>query len=333
VSLISSADRNFEQALSAAKQALRAGDKWTARQHAREAVRFNPHSEKAWLILAGVSEPRAGLAYAARALEVNPRSQNARRAIRYLVRILPAQDRKEALREASIPEGLVPDMLPTVKITRRRLLPMRVFMASLVLTGAVGLYFGRKPAAALQPQTVNVPVEKATMTPTPTPTSTPTPTPTPTPTITLTPTPTATPTATPTKRVSYLSSYSVSMEDIYAEGRWIEVDISEQRVSAYEGEERVNSFTVSTGTAAHPTVLGQYRVYVKYYATDMSGPGYYLPDVPYTMYFYSGYALHGTYWHSNFGTPMSHGCVNLRTPDSEWLFNFASVGTLVYVHP
>ncbi len=123
------------------------------------------------------------------------------------------------------------------------------------------------------------------------------------------------------------------MEDIYAEGRWIEVDISEQRVSAYEGDQRVKSFTVSTGTAAHPTVLGQYRVYVKYYATDMSGPGYYLPDVPYTMYFYSGYAIHGTYWHDNFGTPMSHGCVNLRTPDAQWLFDFASVGTIVYVHP
>ena len=122
------------------------------------------------------------------------------------------------------------------------------------------------------------------------------------------------------------------MEGVYAEGRWIEVDISDQRVSAYEGEERIKDFTVSTGTSAHPTVLGQFRVYVKHTATPMSGPGYYLPGVPYTMYFYKGYALHGTYWHDNFGTPMSHGCVNLRTPEAEWLFNFASIGTLVYVH-
>jgi lipoprotein-anchoring transpeptidase ErfK/SrfK len=90
---------------------------------------------------------------------------------------------------------------------------------------------------------------------------------------------------------------------------------------------------VSTGVAAYPTVIGQFRVYVKYTAADMAGPGYYLPDVPYTMYFYKGYALHGTYWHSNFGTPMSHGCVNLRTSEAQWLFNFASVGTLVIVHP
>ena len=64
----------------------------------------------------------------------------------------------------------------------------------------------------------------------------------------------------------------------------------------------------------------------------MSGPGYYLPDVPYVMYFYDGYGLHGTYWHSNFGTPMSHGCVNLSIPDAEWLYNWADVGTLVNIH-
>jgi lipoprotein-anchoring transpeptidase ErfK/SrfK len=64
----------------------------------------------------------------------------------------------------------------------------------------------------------------------------------------------------------------------------------------------------------------------------MAGPGYYLPNVPYTMYFYRGYAIHGTYWHHNFGTPMSHGCVNMYTPDAEWMFYFSSVGTLVNIH-
>ena len=95
----------------------------------------------------------------------------------------------------------------------------------------------------------------------------------------------------------------------------------------------MKEFIVSTGTSAHPTVTGQFRIYVKLRSTAMAGPGYYLPDVPFTMYFYKGYALHGTYWHSNFGMPMSHGCVNLRTSDAEWLFNWASVGTLVNVHP
>jgi lipoprotein-anchoring transpeptidase ErfK/SrfK len=115
-------------------------------------------------------------------------------------------------------------------------------------------------------------------------------------------------------------------------GHWVDVDLTNQMVYAYDGNTVVNSFLVSTGTWAHPTVTGQYHVYVKYRYTDMSGPGYYLPNVPFTMYFYQGYALHGTYWHSNFGTPMSHGCVNLSIPDSEWLYNFSSVGTLVNVH-
>jgi lipoprotein-anchoring transpeptidase ErfK/SrfK len=64
----------------------------------------------------------------------------------------------------------------------------------------------------------------------------------------------------------------------------------------------------------------------------MRGPGYYLRDVPYVMYFYKDYGLHGTYWHDNSSTPMSHGCVNLSSADVEWLFNWASVGTRVVTH-
>jgi len=94
----------------------------------------------------------------------------------------------------------------------------------------------------------------------------------------------------------------------------------------------INSFLVSTGTWQHPTVTGDYRIYVKYRYTDMAGPGYYLPNVPYTMYFYKGYALHGTYWHNNFGTPMSHGCINLTITDAAWLYEWSTVGTLVRIH-
>ncbi|NJC95915.1 MAG: hypothetical protein C3F07_16410 [Anaerolineales bacterium] len=114
--------------------------------------------------------------------------------------------------------------------------------------------------------------------------------------------------------------------------RWIDVDLTNQRVYAYEGETVVNSFIVSTGTWLTPTVTGEYKIYVKYRSAKMSGPGYYLPNVPYIMYFYKGYGLHGTYWHNNFGTPMSHGCVNLTIDDAAWLYNWASVGTLVNVH-
>jgi lipoprotein-anchoring transpeptidase ErfK/SrfK len=113
--------------------------------------------------------------------------------------------------------------------------------------------------------------------------------------------------------------------------RWIDVILSTQTVHAYEGDRLIRSFLVSTGRPATPTVTGQYRIYIKLTKTDMRGPGYHLRDVPYTMYYYRGYGLHGTYWHSNFGTPMSAGCVNLRTEDAKWLFEFASVGTLVNV--
>ncbi len=114
--------------------------------------------------------------------------------------------------------------------------------------------------------------------------------------------------------------------------RWIDVDLSEQRLYAYEGDVLVNSFIVSTGTWQTPTVTGSYKVWVKLRSAAMSGPGYYLPDVPYIMYFYGDYGIHGTYWHNNFGTPMSHGCVNLSTPDAEWVYNFSKVGTVVNVH-
>jgi lipoprotein-anchoring transpeptidase ErfK/SrfK len=114
--------------------------------------------------------------------------------------------------------------------------------------------------------------------------------------------------------------------------RWIDVDVSSQTVHAYEGKELVRSFLVSTGKARTPTIPGQFRIYIKLTKTDMRGPGYHLRDVPYTMYYHKGYGLHGTFWHNNFGTPMSNGCVNLRTEDAQWLFNFASVGTFVNVH-
>ena len=114
--------------------------------------------------------------------------------------------------------------------------------------------------------------------------------------------------------------------------RWIDVNLSEQSVYAYEGDVVVNSFVVSTGVAQTPTVTGKYKIYVKVPVQDMSGPGYYLRDVPWVMFFYDEYGFHGTYWHNNFGTPMSRGCVNLTIDDAAWLFNWASVGTVVNVH-
>jgi LysM repeat protein len=115
-------------------------------------------------------------------------------------------------------------------------------------------------------------------------------------------------------------------------GKQIVVDLSEQRLYAFDNGNLVREVVVSTGLPGTPTVLGDYTVYVKYTAQTMSGPGYYLPGVPYVMYFYQGYSLHGTYWHNNFGHPMSHGCVNMPTPEAEWFYNnFVEVGTPIHV--
>ena len=116
-------------------------------------------------------------------------------------------------------------------------------------------------------------------------------------------------------------------------GKQIIVDLSEQRAYAYQDGQLMRSVIVSTGLPNTPTVLGDYNIYWKLTSQTMQGPGYYLPGVPWVMYFYQGYAIHGTYWHNNFGRPMSHGCVNLTIPDSQWFFEFAEVGTPVRVVP
>jgi len=118
----------------------------------------------------------------------------------------------------------------------------------------------------------------------------------------------------------------------YDDGRWIDVNLSRQQIDVYEGDVLVNSFIVSTGLPDTPTVTGDYRIYVKVPVQDMSGPGYYLPDVAWVMFFYEDYGFHGTYWHNSFGTPMSRGCVNLSVDDAAWLYNWASVGTRVSIH-
>jgi LysM repeat protein len=118
----------------------------------------------------------------------------------------------------------------------------------------------------------------------------------------------------------------------HSSGRWIDVNLSTQRLTAYEGSTPVRSTLVSTGLPGTRTPTGEYRIYVKYTSTAMSGPGYYLPNVPYTMYFHRGYGLHGTYWHANFGRPMSHGCINLPTPEAQWIYNWAPIGTPVKIH-
>jgi hypothetical protein len=121
--------------------------------------------------------------------------------------------------------------------------------------------------------------------------------------------------------------------------KWIEINLSQQTLYAHIGNNVVFTTLVSTGTAAHPTPPGDYNVFEKLTKDDMTNgkagdDDYYnLPDVPWVMYFIGGgYAIHGTYWHHNFGHVMSHGCVNAPTDAAESLYNWAPMGTRVVVH-
>ncbi|MEH2373774.1 L,D-transpeptidase [Nostoc sp.] len=116
-----------------------------------------------------------------------------------------------------------------------------------------------------------------------------------------------------------------------SQSRWIEIDLSEQRLRAWEGKRLVYSYRISGGKRSTPTPIGRFRINSKYRTHRMRGSGYNIPDVPYTMYFYRGYAIHGAYWHNRFGTPVSHGCVNLPVKQAHNLYRWASTGTLVVV--
>ena len=130
-------------------------------------------------------------------------------------------------------------------------------------------------------------------------------------------------------------------------GRWqsgaeeIVVSLGAQRLWSYEGENMVLTTLVSTGTAETlevATPVGHWQILVKLPMETMTGTiagkPYEVDDVPYVMYFTNeGHALHGTYWHNNFGTPMSHGCVNLPMDVAEWMFRWAPEGTPVTIIP
>lgn len=167
-------------------------------------------------------------------------------------------------------------------------------------------------------------------------------------------------------KTSLLSAYSQSLAQSYnndkvvlgttnqaGEEKWIEVSLAEQKVRAWEGNTLVMEFPISSGKWA-PTPKGTFNIWYKTRSQSMIGGSqalgtyYNLPNVPNNMFFYKGYALHGAYWHNNFGSPMSHGCVNEPLANAAQIFDWAgpvlppgvnslrasadNPGTRVYVH-
>ncbi len=112
--------------------------------------------------------------------------------------------------------------------------------------------------------------------------------------------------------------------------RWIDVDLKQQLLVAYEGDRPVFTTLVSTGrkgTEEEPfdTPTGTFRIKTKHVSSSMDGNtasdgNYSIQDVPWAMFFEGSYALHGAFWHSGFGGRRSHGCVNLAPGDARWLF-------------
>jgi lipoprotein-anchoring transpeptidase ErfK/SrfK len=120
-------------------------------------------------------------------------------------------------------------------------------------------------------------------------------------------------------------------------GKSIVVDLSAQWLYAYEGDTQVFDAPVSTGRDGFNTPVGRYAIYHKVRSQTMEGclggECWSVPNVPNAMYIVGGVALHGTYWHNQFGTGVrrSHGCVNLPVSSAAWLYGWAPVGTTVTV--
>lgn len=377
------------------REALRRGDQAEARRWAEQAARLAPELEDSWLLMAAVSSPRASLAYAQRALAINPQSQRAQKAAEW-ARSRPGAESPSAVAPApSVVPGASSkkNKSEAPKTSKRRSLLFSILLIGLTCLVVVfaAWFVSKSSALAAIVRNVNetVPtrtpesyfavadVAKPTYTPawmftpslTPTLTYTVTPSITPTPEFTTTPAlrspapagsevegplstetplPTDTPGVmevailadTPTPIASPTSAYIAPTQQAYVPpsssggngAHWIDINLSTQQLFAYEGDTIVRTFLVSTGVSSTPTVTGKYKVYARYLYARMRGPGYDLPNVPYTMYFYKSYGIHGTYWHNNFGTPMSHGCVNMSIPDSEWVYNWSTFGTVVNIH-
>jgi hypothetical protein len=120
--------------------------------------------------------------------------------------------------------------------------------------------------------------------------------------------------------------------------RWIEINLHDQTLAVYQNRQLVFATVIASGLEPFWTQPGLFQIYEKHDLTLMRGAfesdgtnGYYLEDVPWTMYYDQARALHGAYWRAKMGFPQSHGCVNLAVGDAHWLFDWANIGDWVYV--
>jgi len=118
---------------------------------------------------------------------------------------------------------------------------------------------------------------------------------------------------------------------------WVDVSISQQITTLYIGDTAVQQFCVSTGTpGTHDTPQGTFAVYTKWPVANLHGgsgaDAYYYPGVKWVVPYDGVYYFHTADWNNSFGTPVSHGCVNMREDDAKVLYDFVSIGDKVVVH-
>lgn len=121
--------------------------------------------------------------------------------------------------------------------------------------------------------------------------------------------------------------------------KYIDVNLSEQRLTAYYDGRKVFDYLISSGLANRPTPVGDFNVYAKFETLHMVGnygegnpDNYDLENVPHVLAFYGDYTIHGAYWHHNWGHVMSHGCVNEPLYEASLLYDWANIGDPVIVH-
>jgi lipoprotein-anchoring transpeptidase ErfK/SrfK len=342
---------SIDPLLKQAKTAVQQQNLHEARHLLQQAVQQDPNDYRGWLWLATVAQsPQASLEYINRADRLAPNNETVQKARRWAEKRLaqaappttkPGSTHSKTVRWLALALVLLLLVGAGTMYAWQYVQPNRSLAETAVLTSSIAPL--SQPEEALPAAATAVPAQ---------PTATQTPQPhvpakliastganQPRPTWTITPTPSPTPTPTPTVVPTFVNPNHQDGVRPFGVGpneRWIDVNLTSQTLRAYEGDTVVFTTLISSGTWEHPTVTGVFRIWLEYESQTMDGRllgyDYYLENVPYVMYFYKDYALHGTFWHSNFGTPMSHGCVNLETSDAAWLYNFATLGTVVNVH-
>ncbi|NOY99277.1 MAG: L,D-transpeptidase [Chloroflexi bacterium] len=340
-----------KQAIRNARQALRRGDKETARHWAERAASLAPGMEEPWLLLAAVASPGASISYLKKAFRINPNSRRARDGMRWA---------RQRLRDH--PEQPPPAASPPKKPPRWRLsfpaLLVTVVVVSLIWAGLSGVasptlaFLRGSVGATVQPSPVpwaEVEILKPTYTPSPTPTFTPTPTVTPTLTPTITPSPTNTPVPTatstrtpkPTKTPTAVPQENAAPPAAPASSgaKRIIIDISEQHLYAYQGNTLVYSFVASTGMN-NATMVGNFSVLNKIPNAYGSTWDIWMPN--WLGIYWAGSLQNGIHalpimsngarlWAGYLGTPISYGCIVLGVVESQLLYDWSDVGTPVEI--